>query len=259
MRTIRLRGYLGQEFGRAPFSFDVRTPAEAIRALLTQIPELKARILNHKGPGFHVRVGREYRDKDDVADPCGEREIINIIPATAGSGAAARTIVGAVLVVVGAIIYVYGGALGAPVMQAGLALMMGGIAELLAPKPKVSGGDADRPRSYTFGNTLNTVGQGAAVPVGYGRRLVPSHVISAQVFSDETVLDPDSPYVAPPDVLGTNTGTIDHQGGGYANDYGRWEGGGTGDQGGGDGNGNGSGPGGDSAGVGDGMGAESEF
>lgn len=246
MRTIRLYGSLGQEFGRGPFCFHVKTPAEAIRALVSQLPALRQRLLDYKGgPGFHVRVGKQYRGEDDVTDPCAESEVIRIVPATVGSGAAARIIAGAVLVVVGIIAYIYGGVLGQPLIQAGIALMIGGVAELLAPKPNVNGGDAsDRPRSYTFGNSLNTTGQGVAVPVGYGMALVPSHVASSQIFSEEMPLDPNSPYVAPSDILGTDTATVSHVEGADATDYGNWTGreyggGDGGEGGGGDGDGGG--------------------
>jgi predicted phage tail protein len=201
MRTVRLYGDLATQFGRE-FKLDVVTPAQAVRALCAMIPAFKRRLMNDErlgGRGFHVRVGKEYRGENDITNPCAGVEIIRILPATAGSSAALRIIVGVVLVAASVFLYAADGGI---LMSMGVALILGGVAQLLAPKPPTDPGGANRPKSYLFGNGVNTIGQGPVIAVGYGRWLWAPHVISGQVFSDEVPLslepDPSLP-TAPTD------------------------------------------------------------
>jgi predicted phage tail protein len=41
MKTIKLAGDLGNRFGRE-YTLDVQTPAEAMRALILQMPEMRS-------------------------------------------------------------------------------------------------------------------------------------------------------------------------------------------------------------------------
>lgn len=191
MRTIRLYGFLGREFGRE-FTLDVRTPAQAVRALCAMLPGFEQALRDGNPFGYHLRVGREFRGEEGAVQPCGRREVIKLIPATAGSSAAARIIVGVVLIVVGA--YFGQGWM----VQIGVSLVLGGIAQMLAPRPKSS--EQATQRSYLFGGSVNTVGQGVGVPIGYGRMMVESHVIGAAVYSEEFPLVPyTTPVIAPAD------------------------------------------------------------
>ena len=65
-------------------------------------------------------------------------------------------------------------------------MVIGGVAELLAPSPKTakSNSKKDSP-SYMFDGPINTIGSGYAVTVGYGEMLVGSHVVSADLYSVE--------------------------------------------------------------------------
>jgi predicted phage tail protein len=68
----------------------------------------------------------------------------------------------------------------------GASLVLGGVAQLLTPVPKVPQGaasntDQDPRKSYSFSGIQQTSRQGVPVPVVYGETLVGSVVISAGV------------------------------------------------------------------------------
>jgi predicted phage tail protein len=72
-------------------------------------------------------------------------------------------------------------------MNAGIAMAIGGVVQMLTPLPK-SPNQEDRPDnkpSYIFNGAVNTTAQGYPVPVGYGRMIVGSAVISAGITTDE--------------------------------------------------------------------------
>lgn len=198
MRKIRLYGVLAKKFGKE-FELDVKSPAEAVRALCAILPGFKRHMVEHSEPGYTVRVGKEYRDLDTLADPTSTRDVIKVAPALAGSNAAARIIVGIALI---AAVVMTGGAAGAAgwavaangsmtvagmvAVGMGSSLVLGGVAELLTPTPKMK--TTERPEnlpSYAFDGPVNTVAQGNAVPVGYGRLIVGSQVVSAQMFAED--------------------------------------------------------------------------
>lgn len=198
MLTIRLYGDL-KKFGRE-FTLQARSPLAAVHALCTMIPALKRRLSQPAKYGYHVRVGREFKGSDDVADPCSSREIIRLIPATAGSSATVRIVVGVVLMAVGAYLKM------PQVTAMGVSLVMGGIAELLAPSPKKSeASDRNVAQSYTFSGPINTVGQGPPVSVGFGTLLTGSHVASVQVYTEDMPMT-GLGDVAPGDLANTDDG-----------------------------------------------------
>ncbi len=58
---------------------------------------------------------------------------------------------------------------------------------MLAPQPKATAGGAEVTNlpSYTFNGPINTTAQGNPVPLGYGRMIVGSAVISAGITADD--------------------------------------------------------------------------
>lgn len=189
MRTIRLYGSL-RKFGRE-FTLDVRTPAEAIRALCCQLKGFRQFIEKHSEPGYVVKVGEEERGSEELQHPCARQEVIKLIPYVAGGNATTRIIIGAILIA--AVTIASSGTLtpmtATMLMSTGASLVLGGIAELLAPSPKsLSSNNKAYQPSYLFDGPVNTVGSGYAVSVGYGQMLIGSHVISAEMYSVEEVV-----------------------------------------------------------------------
>jgi predicted phage tail protein len=194
LRKIKLYGKLAKFIGHRVLEADVATAAEAVRFLLANWPELEAHMNDQH---YRVTVGTYDLTIDELHDPAGAAPI-SFVPVVAGAGATARIILGAALIV-GA--FFTGGAtigllgLAAPIavstvlLGIGASLILGGVAQLLTPVPKVpqgfnsSGKDADDdPRkSYSFSGIQNTSRQGVPVPIVYGETIVGSVTISAGI------------------------------------------------------------------------------
>ena len=188
MRTIKLYGELGDLYGKE-YRFNVTSVREALALLLANFPSLKQYLIDQdkKIAGYEVWDGKETLSEEDkngffkqgLAD-------IKIIPVVQGGGAAGRIIAGAVLVVVGAIL-AYGswGAAspyGGKIALLGASLILGGICELLSPKPNTKTSDpTSNADSYLFSGAMNSSKQGNAVALGYGKMIVGSQVGSASI------------------------------------------------------------------------------
>ena len=191
MKTIQLLGELGKRFGRE-HKLDVKSPAEAVRALIANFPALEKHLMNSgKRVRYRVMVGEHtLPGAERLHDPAGENEVIKFIPVIVGAkdGGVFQTILGAVLVVVGAVLYFtgYGAPLGQYLIMAGVAMMVGGVAQMLTPTPKTTTNVPDfteqtNTQSYVFNGSVNVTAQGNPVPIGYGRMIVGSAVISAGI------------------------------------------------------------------------------
>lgn len=178
---IRLGGYL-KEFGKV-HKFFVRSPAEALRALTMQIPELKEAIETAHLKGFEFAV---FNGNRNIGDPeemkLGAKDVIRIIPVAQGSKKQGllQTIVGVVLMVV-AIFY-------PALWPMAIGITLGGVSQMLAPSLKgLSQKENDDTRSYTFGSPVNTSAQGKPVPLFYGEREVGGPIISAGMAAEDQV------------------------------------------------------------------------
>jgi predicted phage tail protein len=189
LRKIKLYGKLAKFIGHRVLEADVATAAEAVRFLLANWPELEAHMSDQH---YRVSIGTYDIDLEELHHPAGAAPI-SFVPAVTGAGATGRIILGALLII-GA--FFTGGAtigllgLAAPVavssvlLFAGATLLLGGVAQLLTPTPKVPQGadNQDDPRkSYSFSGIQNTSRQGVPVPIVYGETLVGSVVISAGI------------------------------------------------------------------------------
>ena len=177
MVNVRFYGSLKQ-FG-TQFRLDCKTPAEVIQALTSQIPKLRQFIQQGL---FTVRVGREYLDKRYLEQGLNQHlkddATVHFTPVLKGSKKAGlfQTIVGAVMVVVGAVFQQY------YLVGAGIAMVAGGVAQMLTKMPPMSTGkDAERKQSTSFSNLSNMAAQGRPMPLAYGRIRVGSLIISLGV------------------------------------------------------------------------------
>ena len=109
-----------------------------------------------------------------------------LAPAVVGVGAAATGGLGATAFSIGSFGISYGS-----IALFGLNLVLGGIAGMLTPTPKIGGGEyaqresADARPSFIFNGAVNTVEQGGPVPVIYGRMVVGSTVISGGIVAEQ--------------------------------------------------------------------------
>lgn len=177
MVNVRFYGSLKQ-FG-TQFRLDCKTPAEVVQALTSQIPKLRQFIQQGL---FTVRVGREYLDnrylEQGLNQYLKDDSTVHFTPVLKGSKKAGlfQTIVGAVMVVVGAVFQQY------YLVGAGIAMVAGGVAQMLTKMPPMSTGkDAERKQSTSFSNLSNMAAQGRPMPLAYGRIRVGSLIISQGV------------------------------------------------------------------------------
>lgn len=189
MREIRLYGELGKRFGRV-HRFAVSNAAEAIRALRANFPDFESSILE-LAPGYRVRVGDNHLSEGcDLHAPSGDRETIRITPVLHGAKQGiGQVILGAVLIaaaVVGTVFFP-GNPVSPYLMSAGITMVVGGVVQMLSPPPKTNEPN-ERPEnkpSYVFSGAVNTTAQGHPVPVGYGRMIIGSAVISGGLYTED--------------------------------------------------------------------------
>lgn len=183
LREVRLYGNLGKRFGRI-HHLAVETTAEAVRALCVVIEGFERYVLQHSAPGYRVWAGRANLGADDLAQPVGTREVIRIVPVVEGAKrrGLGQTIVGAVLIVAGMVMTAYGVPGGAQVTQAGIAMVIGGVIQMLSPQRGADGTEQDKNGpSYSFNGAVNVDAEGGCVPVLYGEMIVGSVVISGGI------------------------------------------------------------------------------
>jgi len=191
MVTIRLLGEAGRRFGRR-FQLAVKTPAEALRALCVQIPELRQYLLDSGEKGINWRVVTDNAlglDEEQLLWPLSKRMVLAPIPA--GRGAVGRIIAGVALLAATFLIPGAAAWLGPTAVSlitgVGVSLIFGGVAQLLTPTPKmpnvggsVGGGSTsgrnreEQLNSFTFDKSNANALQGEVVPVLYGERIIGS-------------------------------------------------------------------------------------
>lgn len=198
MRTIQLYGELGAKYGKE-HRLSVKSPAEAIRALCANFPTFHVELLEAEKRGMGFRVVNGKTELDDLAqlrDPASGT--LKIIPAVIGAGGDnpwTRIFIGAALIAAAVFVPplagVAAGSFAAGVagvaFNVGVALALGGVAQILSPSPASEGPkeDAENTPSYIFNGPVNTVATGHPVPVGYGRLIVGGAVISAGISIEQ--------------------------------------------------------------------------
>lgn len=194
MVTVILLGELGRRFGRR-HRLAIASAAEAVRALCANFPAFERELVTsgERGVGYRVLAGRNALNLERLYEPSGSQRI-TIAPVVSGAGGngVGQILLGATLLAVAWWNPMGWAASGAFLSQAtlysvGTAMILGGVAQMIAPTPKASD-PAERPEnkpSYSFNGAVNTTAQGHPVPVGYGRLIVGSAVISAGIDVDE--------------------------------------------------------------------------
>lgn len=203
MKTVILLGELGRQFGRR-HRLEVASAAEAVRALCANFADF-ARVLSsssERGVGYRVLADRAPAiDVGQLHHPVSQT--IHIVPVLSGAGGGVgQVLLGAAILAVAWYNPMAWAAAGALMSQAtlytvGTSMVLGGVTQMLSPAPNMQT-PTERPEnkpSYIFDGPVNTTAQGHPVPVGYGRMIVGSSVISAGLYAEElpiTGVDPVS-------------------------------------------------------------------
>lgn len=189
MKTVILYGELAKRFGKY-HRLSVKNAAEAIRALKANFKEFEAFMCSahEKGLGFRVFVGGvSISEYSEIHNPVGASEVIRFVPVLMGAkDGFIKILIGAALITT-AIVFT-GGTAALILGSLGASMVLGGVAQLLMKPPELKAGSSasDQKTSYIFNGAENTAVQGKAVPVGYGRMIVGSCVVSAGISSHET-------------------------------------------------------------------------
>jgi len=211
LRKIKVYGALAKFLKRRVFRAAVANPAEAVRFLIANYPQLREHMRDQY---YKVAVSDVELDIGDQPEqlnyPIGELEEIKIIPVMTGAGGSTGRILAGVGLIAAAILLAPLGAgflgagqgllagtftLGAGASVAigaiGASLVLGGVSQLLTPVPRLSTGadsDQDPRKSYSFSGIQNVSRQGVPVPIVYGETIVGSVTISSTILTD----DPES-------------------------------------------------------------------
>lgn len=167
-RKVYLHGALAKKWGKQPFLVDADTTQLVMQGLFVQLgAKFKQTIKEGK---WHVLKGKPKAKNDlgpeEVQFKLGEKVMeLHIMPAIEGAGAVFRVVLGVILVVGG---FVFGQSWA---IQLGASMILGGVAQLLAPKPQMSkpSDQAGQQASFMFNGTVNVTEQGGPVPIIYGR------------------------------------------------------------------------------------------
>ncbi len=199
-KKIVLVGELGERFGSIHMLV-VSTPAEAVRALCANYPDLKRYLIHSsdKNIGYRILINRQPIFQDnELHNPAGGTEIA-IVPVIAGSKGFGKILLGVALIALSfylptTALFTLGNfapSFASIAFGIGSSMVLGGVSQLLAPQPKTVGTSeaVNNKPSYNFDGAVNTTVQGSAVPVGYGQAYVGSVVISAGITS-ENYTDP---------------------------------------------------------------------
>ena len=192
LTTIRLYGKLGAMFGRK-YRLNVKSPAEAMRALCVQLKGFESYLTNSKVE-YGVFVGKRNIGKEQLCDPSGGDDI-RIAPFISGAKAKwVQTVAGVVLAVIGTLVALYVNPnVGAAILNMGISMIVGGIVQMLTPSPKANGPNdkADNKPSTQFSGPVNTQAQGNVVGVCYGGPIIiGSAVISAGIVAADNAYIP---------------------------------------------------------------------
>lgn len=174
-----------QRFGRR-IDLRVKTGAEAIRALATQLPSFRQKL--NEG-WYQVRIaGRDAGETELSArlnEPLANGAVIHIVPRLAGakSGGVFQAVLGAAVMAVA--IWMPGVGIMASnlLFSLGASMVLGGVAQMLAPKartPRTQTTDNGKQNTY-FSSLDNMVAQGNVLPVLYGEMRVGSRVVSQEI------------------------------------------------------------------------------
>lgn len=193
MIKVELLGELGNKFGSIHV-LNIKSPAEAIRALNANFKDFRSYMENSGKNGVAYRLLNNNQDisLDDINHPASKS--IKIVPVMIGAGGNGlfNVVLGAALIAASiympttAFAWSSIGAFDAVAIAStaagyiGTSMVISGVSQMLSPMPKAPNyGSEERSPSYLFNGAVNTTAQGHPVPVGYGRLIIGSAVISA--------------------------------------------------------------------------------
>ena len=212
LRTVKVYGHLAEHCGQSVFEALVRVPADAIKFLLCNFPELRSLM---RDGYYKVAVGQHDLQLADHPEqlhyPLADADVVKVIPVVSGAGGRGlgSILLGAALI--GGAILSGGASLGLAGFSSnaivgvssssflgtaavatvagniGLALALGGVAQMISPVPDLpSDSFGGEPlENFAFQSIGNVDREGVPVPVVYGEMIVGSVVISTGLIATQ--------------------------------------------------------------------------
>lgn len=163
-QVVRLLGDLGERYGAEHTYYDLRTPADAVKLLCINIPELQEELIHAHEHGIGYRVIQAGADLgyEDLHLPIGSNDLIltPVIVGSGGGGGIGQIFAGVGLVVASIFLGpagagflglgagLFSGATAAAASVAigaiGTSLILGGVSQMLSPQPVVPNIGANR-------------------------------------------------------------------------------------------------------------------
>ena len=182
MTTIKLSGSLAQKFGRLHRrQVSSGDTWEVFRALKATIDGFEAEIRRLDRLGLRFAIFRNRKNVGADAFGMGGAREIRIVPVIEGSKR------GGILQIVLGVVLIAASYFGAPTAPAGIALLAGGVIQMLSPQAaglKQSASPENMP-SYAFGSAKNTTASGNPVPICIGERRWGGAIISASIYAED--------------------------------------------------------------------------
>lgn len=182
MTTIKLSGSLAQKFGRLHRRQVASGDTwEVFRALKATIEGFEAEIRRLDRLGLRFAIFRNRKNVGTDSFGMGGAREIRIVPVIEGSKR------GGILQIVLGVVLIAASYFGAPTAPAGIALLAGGVIQMLSPQAaglKQSASPENMP-SYAFGSAKNTTASGNPVPICIGERRWGGAIISASIYAED--------------------------------------------------------------------------
>lgn len=182
MTTIKLSGSLAQKFGRLHRrQVGSGDTWEVFRALKATIDGFEAEIRRLDRLGLRFAIFRNRKNAGPDQFGMGGTKEIRIVPVVEGSKR------GGILQIVLGVVLIAASYFGAPTAPAGIALLAGGVIQMLSPQAaglKQSASPENMP-SYAFGSAKNTTASGNPVPICIGDRRWGGAIISASIYAED--------------------------------------------------------------------------
>jgi len=182
MTTIKLSGSLARKFGRIHRrQIDSGQTWEVFKALKATLEGFADEIRRLDRLGMRFAIFRNGKNVGEEGFGLGGSREVRVVPVLHGSkrGGIIQTIIGVVLIAASFF--------GAPTAPAGIALLAGGVIQMLSPQAagiKQSAAPENQP-SYAFGSAKNTTASGNPVPICIGERRWGGAIISASIYAED--------------------------------------------------------------------------
>lgn len=181
MTTVTLEGRLGHLVGKS-FKFHVRTLREALAAIEANTGKLRSYLMLNSKRSFAIFINGKHIESDAELSVNIKNKNVLIIPVLFGGVVVTSAKIAAALFVKKLAIKIATFVISA-VLSAALSF---GISLLVAKLMEQDDPKVVQTTSFVFRTAENTTKQGGPIPVGYGRMIIGSRVVSVNSFAVDT-------------------------------------------------------------------------